>query len=153
MCVGFRHALRISEVLSLDKSNVYDGKLIVQRKKKSDKTTQMLVLSPDDPLFDETPILVLAETCNGKFFPITRQAVDLAVKGYAKIAGIHKDKAHFHALGKHSMAMQLWELTHSLGHIKSYLGHKAMSSTMCYLNEADSMIAQKAVAGLFTKGA
>ena len=60
------------------------------------------------------------------------------------------DQGHYRALavGKHSIAMAIWHATHQLGQIKAYLGHKAMSSSMVYLNEDNSLQAVAAVANL-----
>jgi hypothetical protein len=44
--------------------------------------------------------------------------------------------------------MAIWGETQQPGQIKSYLGHKSMSSTMQYLNESDSLKAQEVVAAL-----
>ena len=83
----------------------------------------------------------------GRLFPFSRQRVDQFIRSYGAIAGIHPDKCHCHAL-KHSMAMLLWDATQNLGQIQSYLGHKAASSTLVYLAEADARKAQAAVAGI-----
>ena len=81
---------------------------------------------------------------NSKLFPFSRQRADQFIRRYAQLAGIHPSKAHMHAL-KHSMAMLLWDKTQSLGQIQGYLGHKAASSTMCYLVEVDNRKAEMAV--------
>ena len=98
-----------------------------------------------DVLFDETPLLAVAAENPNRLFNFSRQWADSFIKKYCALAGIHSDKAHMHAL-RHSFAMLLWDKTHSLGQIKSYLGHRAASSTMCYLVEADSRKAHEAVA-------
>jgi integrase len=79
--------------------------------------------------------------------PLCRQRCDQFMKRYCRLATIHRRKAHFHAF-KHSIAMAIWAETKQPGQIKSYLGHKSMSSTMQYLNESDSQKAQEVVCNL-----
>jgi len=44
--------------------------------------------------------------------------------------------------------MAIWAETKQPGQVKSYLGHKSMSSTMQYLSESDSLKAQEVVSRL-----
>jgi len=44
--------------------------------------------------------------------------------------------------------MAIWDVSKMPGQIKSYLGHRSMSSTMQYLNESDSLKAQEVVSNL-----
>jgi integrase len=74
--------------------------------------------------------------------------MDQFVKVYGALAGIHPDKRHTHAICKHSVAMLIWSATNSLGMIQSYLGHRAASSTLAYLREADAMKAQSVVSAM-----
>jgi integrase len=149
LLVALWHGLRISELINIRGTDVdtKQGTLIVQRLKGSLKTTQPIHVDAD-PLFDESPILALAKEKKGlRLFEVTRQNFDLLIKKYGREAGIHEDKLHMHAL-KHSIAMILWDATHSLGQVRSFLGHKAASSTMAYLVEADAQVAQKALANI-----
>jgi site-specific recombinase XerD len=90
----------------------------------------------------------LAAETPGCLFQFSRQRVDEFLKKYGELADIHPAKRYSHAICKHSLAMLVWDQTHSLGQIQSYLGHKAASSSMCYLVEADARKAQSAVAGI-----
>ena len=146
LVVGLWHGLRVSEIIAIKGSDIADGQLRVKRLKRS-KPTLHLIHRDGDPLFDESPILDMAKA-NERLFPFSRRRVDQFIKKYGEIAGIHPDKCHSHAVCKHSMAMLLWDHTHSLGQIQNYLGHKAASSTLCYLAEADSRKAAAAVAGI-----
>lgn len=141
------HGCRVSELIAITGAHVVDGQLSVKRLKKSNATCQPIHRDAD-PLFDETPLIELArQNPNARLFPFSRQRADQFIRKYAELAGIHPDKAHMHSL-KHSVAMLLWDATNNLGQIQSYLGHKAASSTMCYLVEADARKAQAAVAGI-----
>jgi integrase len=163
LVVGLWHGLRVSELVGrkgytrkngaaipgtpgLCGRDIVDGQLSVQRLKKSKSTCQP-IHKDADPLFDESPLLEMGTDNPGRLFPFSRQRVDQFIRKYGQIAGIHPDKWHAHCL-KHSLAMLLWDATHNLGQIQSYLGHKAASSTLCYLAEADSQKAQAAVAGI-----
>ena len=75
--VMFNHGLRVSEVINLDETNVVDGHLIIQRLKKSRKTTQPL-------LADERALV----TMTGKFFPMNRKTVWRKIQASGKLAGI-----------------------------------------------------------------
>lgn len=148
LALGFWHGLRVSELIQVRGRDIKDGLLSVQRRKNSLMTLQP-IRRDSDPLFDCTPILSMAaENPEGRLFPFCRQRVDQFVRRYAKLAGLHPDKSHSHAVMKHSVAMVLWEETHSLGQIQSYLGHKASSSSLQYLREADHGKAQAAIASL-----
>ena len=140
--LGFWHALRISEIVpsrmkdpnpdsGLRGHQIQDGWICVQRLKSSRRTMQPL--HPDLVELKERARL----NPNGFLFNVSRQRVDEFVKRYAKMAGLHHDKAHFHCAAKHSLAMELWNVTHSLGQIQSYLGHKSAASSLQYLSEVD----------------
>ena len=145
LLVALRHGARVSEIVSLKGSDIQDGQLNLRRLKKS-KATIHPVYKDSNPIFDESPLIKLAKQAGDKrIFNFSRQRVDQFIKKYANEAGIHPNKAHAHAL-KHSCAMLLWDKTHSLGQIQGYLGHKAASSTMCYLAEADKRKAEKVMA-------
>lgn len=148
MVTALWHGMRVSELNNLRGTDITaDGHVIVRRLKGSHTTLQP-IRRDSDPLFDESPIVELARERKGlRLFEISRQHFDRLVKRYGREAGIHEDKLHMHAL-KHSLAMLLWDVTGNLGQLQSYLGHKAASSTLCYLYEADARKAQQALAGI-----
>jgi site-specific recombinase XerD len=148
MLTGLAHGLRISELLAIRGTDISKGYLTVKRLKGSKKTCQPIVRS-DDVLFDCSSILELAKTKgDGVLFNWSRQYMDVLFKKYGSMAGIHPNKCHSHAAMKHSLAMSLWSETHSVGDIQNYLGHRAASSTMCYLYEANAEKVQNAVANI-----
>lgn len=147
LVVGLWHGLRVSEILAIKGRDIVDGQLAVRRLKRSKATVQPIHVDAD-PLFDESPLLEMAAHNPGRLFQFCRQRVDQFIRAYGELAGIHPDKRHAHCVCKHSLAMLLWDQTHSLGQIQSYLGHKAASSTMCYLVEADARKAQSVVVAM-----
>lgn len=150
MLTSFYFGLRVSEAINILGEDVQDGQLAVKRLKNSNKTLQAIPASDNSSPAFRLDLIQRAATAGprGRLFPVSRQRVDQFVKRYARLAGIHRSKAHLHAVGKHSIAMAIWKATQQLGQIKAYLGHKSMSSTMVYLNEDNSMQATAAVAAL-----
>jgi hypothetical protein len=138
----------VSELIQIRGWDIQDGQLSVSRLKRSNTTLQPIRVD-SDPLFDCSPVLEMATgNPESRLFPFSRQRVDQFVRRYARLAGLHLDKAHFHSVCKHSIAMALWNETHSLGQIQSYLGHKSSSSSLQYLREADNGKAIRAVSAI-----
>jgi site-specific recombinase XerD len=150
MLTAFYFGLRVSEVVNILGEDVQDGQLAVKRLKGSNKTLQAIPAGDGSSDAFRLDLIERAASVGprGRLFPVSRQRVDQFVKRYARLAGIHRSKAHLHAVGKHSIAMAIWKSTQQLGQIKAYLGHKSMSSTMVYLNEDSSQQATAAVAAL-----
>lgn len=153
LIVGFFNACRVSELLAIDARDVADGQVSIQRSKNGYRTLQPVHVDAD-VILDCSPLLRLAEEKRGKpkecqlIFRFSRQRVDQFIKRYAELAGIHPDKRHSHAVFRHSLAMSLWDETHSPGQITSFLGHRSASAAMHYLREVDHRRAQTAVAGI-----
>jgi integrase/recombinase XerC len=146
LCMSLWHATRVSEALAIQGRDIQSGLIAIGALKGGNDDLPPIHID-SDPLFDCGPILAIAQVSPGRIFNFSRQRADEFIKRYAAIAGIHPKKAHMHAL-RHSMAMLLWEKTHNLGMIQSYLRHKDPSSTMRYLVESDKQKAQIAVAGI-----
>jgi integrase len=73
MLVGLLHGLRVSEMLAIRGLDICDGKLSVKRPKKSRATLHALRVD-SDPLFDESPLLELAQADpEAKLFRWSRQ--------------------------------------------------------------------------------
>ena len=126
---AFNHGLRVSEVVNLDASNIVDGHLVVQRLKRSRRTTQPLLPNEKDGL------LALAKQ-QGKFFPISRWTADRRLKEYGKKAGIPEHLLHMHCL-KHSCGRLGFKGGMSIPEIQAYLGHKNGGNTMIYLQASE----------------
>src|SRR5437762_4587445 len=92
MLVGLLHGLRVSEMLAIRGHDICDGKLSVKRLKKSRATLHAL-RADTDPLFDESPLLDLARVePDVKLFRWSRQYMDVIIKRYGALAGIHPSK-------------------------------------------------------------
>ena len=124
MLVGLLHGLRGSETLAIRGRDICDGRVSVKRMKKSRPTLHALRID-NDPLFDESPLLELAKaTPEAELFPWSRQYMDIVIKRYAALAGIHPAKRHYHVL-KHSICVLLWQETHDLNAIQDHVGHRS----------------------------
>jgi integrase len=147
MLVGLLHGLRVSETLAIRGRDICDGKLSVKRLKKSRATLHALRID-SDVLFDESPLLELS-TANPdtELFPWSRQYMDVVIKRYSALAGIHPAKRHYHVL-KHSICVLLWQETHDLNAIQDHVGHRSSSSTLVYLRADAAEKAQSTIAGM-----
>jgi integrase len=152
LLVGLLHGLRVSETLAIRGRDICDGRLSVKRLKKSRSTLHALRFDTD-PLFDESPLLALAQAGpNAQLFRWSRQYMDRIVKRYAAVAGIHPSKAHYHVF-KHSICMLLWHETHDLNTIQDHVGHRSSSSTLAYLRADAAQKAQSVITGMSFAGA
>jgi integrase len=147
LLVGLLHGLRVSETLAIRGRDICDGRLAVRRLKKSRATLHALRID-SDPLLDESPLLALAKANpETQLFPWSRQYMDIVIKRYAALAGIHPAKRHYHVL-KHSICVLLWQETHDLNAIQDHVGHRSSSSTLIYLRADAAQKAQMAVVGM-----
>lgn len=147
MLVGLLHGLRVSEMLAIRGRDICDGKLSVKRLKKGRATLHSLRFDRD-PLFDESPLLELAQVDpDARLFPWSRQYMDVIIKRYGALAGLHPSKLHFHTL-KHSICVLLWQETHDLNAIQDHVGHRSSSSTLVYLRADAAQKAQTTIAGM-----
>lgn len=64
--------------------------------------------------------------------PISRKTLDMIMKHYCRLAGIPKEKAHFHVL-KHTRAVELGELGLDIKEIQFWIGHKEIQNTQIYM--------------------
>lgn len=123
--VIFNHGLRISEALALTDENIVSGHLVVQRLKKSRKTTQPLL--PDEQEL---------KSLRGRFFNICRRTFDRRMKEYGTKAGIPEFKLHAHVL-KHTTGRLAYLGGMQVAEIQSYLGHVNGGNTMIYLQATE----------------
>lgn len=144
--VLFYAATRISQALSLRGSDLfrYNGKwaLLVRGAKGGNDVVHYLHFS-DDPAFDMTPLLELAQKrmFSKLFGGLTPQYFNIKLKEIALQAGIHQDYAHSHVF-RHSAAMIIMNRTQRVGAVTKALGHKSASSAFVYLQENDAQLAQ-----------
>lgn len=173
--LGFRHGLRVSELVRMrivddlakrdSFLDVAQGTMIIRRLKGSENTIHDLMPSAN-PLFDERAAVAayLTErdaTKGGDFLFSSRQgggldpsSFNLIFERVCRAAGIGREKAFPHIL-KHSRASLMIKNGAEIAHVKTFLGHRAISSTMVYtqLNDADAVaVAAKVDANLFGEG-
>ncbi len=75
--------------------------------------------------------------------PISRQMLDVLMKGYGEEAAIPKDKRHFHVL-KHSIATHLLDAGAELRFVQDWLGHANIQNTVIYTALVSTSREQKA---------
>lgn len=145
---SFGHALRASEVANLQTTDVQDGQISVARRKGSLFTIQPLLKS-QNRLFDEHRSLVawLQErgTEPGPLFPsrsggraLWRQNVGGLATRYMLKAGIPRELAHHHMFKHSALSHMIRQPGMRLDLVKQFAGHRAISSTMIYLNTTDN---------------
>ena len=128
--VMFNHGLRVSEVINLTEANVQDGYLVIQRLKKSRKTTQPLL--PDEQEL---------RTMTGRFFPMSRWTVARKLQEAGAKAGIPRHRLHPHVL-KHTTGRLGYLGGMGIPELQAYLGHKNGGNTMVYLQADEAEAAQ-----------
>lgn len=129
MWLGFHHGLRVSEILSLSRENVVDGRLVVQRLKKSKKTTQRL-MSPTKELVEK-----LCATVEGRWFTFCRKTLWLHMKQYAAEAGVPTNCSP-HWL-KHTCGRLAYLGGMGVPEIGARLGHKNLGNSLIYMQASD----------------
>lgn len=140
--VAFWHGLRATEVVTFTRDAISDGFLTIQRKKGSLRTVQPLPENSEPLLNLKSALIDYASKANPgePIFKVSRQHFWRLVQRYAKQAGIPAHLAHPHIL-KHSIAMQTIH-TAGIEHVRSWLGHRSISSTGAYLNPSDEATAK-----------
>lgn len=146
--LAYATGARVSQVLTLTGTDVYAAelKIKIHAVKRGRSRFFRLHQDNDNPIWDLTPLVYLA-TRRGAgllFGSLTRQYLDLCFKRYGRAAGVHVDLCHMHCL-RHSIAMQIWDNTHRLGAISTFLCHRDPSSAFQYLQENDGLLADEAV--------
>jgi type 1 fimbriae regulatory protein FimB len=134
--LAYRHGLRASEIglLRVSDLDLIRLRVMLHRLKGS--------LSGEHPLqADEARALKAWLKCRDtdspvlfpsrRGLPISRQMLDVLMKGYGEEAAIPKDKRHFHAL-KHSIATHLLDADADLRFVQDWLGHSNIQNTVIY---------------------
>lgn len=134
--LAYRHGLRASEVgllrvsdLDLKRLRVMfhrlKGSLAGEHPLQADEARSLKAwLKSRDT---DSPILFPSR----RGLPISRQMLDVLMKGYAEEAAIPKDKRHFHVL-KHSIATHLLDAGAELRFVQDWLGHANIQNTVIY---------------------
>lgn len=137
LLVAFNHGLRVTEAIRLEKEQIRDGYLAVQRLKGSLKTVQALVTNPEPLLSEREPLekYVAALQARERLFQMTRFGAHYKIRTYCKKAGIPIHKSSMHKL-KHTCGM-LSIKSAGIENVRQYLGHKSLASTGAYLRVTD----------------
>lgn len=130
---AYSHALRASEVVAIQRDDIKDGCLDVQRLKGSRRTNQPL-LEHANPLLNERQALIaftLQMRPKQKVFPVTRRQFGRIVARHAETVGLpaHKRKPH---MLKHTMGTEIYDKTKDLKLLQNHLGHVRESSSLIY---------------------
>src|ERR1700676_927129 len=82
LCMSLWHATRVSEALAICGRDIQSGLIAIGALKGGNDDLPPIHID-NDPLFDCSPVLVLAAKTPGRLFTFSRQAADLAIKRYA----------------------------------------------------------------------
>jgi integrase len=152
--LAFNHGLRVTEVLNLRLDgdiNWKDRTIRIARLKGSMTTTQALVEMRGKPALSEISAVraylkVRIDDGSGKLFagqkgPLQRWTLTRMFRSFCEqvsqtrvrrgMQPIAANAMHFHSL-KHSIATILASRVDNIFHVKTHLGHAAISSTMQY---------------------
>jgi integrase len=163
--LSFKHGLRVTEVLNLRLDgdiNWKDRTVRIARLKGSMTTTQALVEMRGKPALSEVSALraylkVRIEDGSGKLFtgqkgPLRRWTLTRIFRSFCEqvsqsraqrgMQPIAANAMHFHSL-KHSIATILASRVDNIFHVKTHLGHTAISSTMQYCHPNQKATAAK----------
>lgn len=134
--LAYRHGLRASEVGLLQTGDLDFKKLrmMVHRLKGS--------LAGEHPLQPDEVKAIRSHLRHRKFdspilfpsrrrLPISRYMLDDLMKQYGELAGIPKEKRHFHVL-KHTIATHLLDAGAELRFVQDWLGHANIQNTVIY---------------------
>jgi type 1 fimbriae regulatory protein FimB len=134
--LAYRHGLRASEVGLLQTGDLDFKKLRVMIHRLKGSLSGEHPLQPDElkairshlrNRTHDSPILFPSR----RALPISRYMLDELMKRYGEVAGIPKEKRHFHVL-KHSIATHLLEAGAELRFLQDWLGHANIQNTVIY---------------------
>ncbi len=146
--LAYRHGLRASEIGLLRVSDLDPKRLRVMLHRLKGSLSGEHSLQADEARAlkawlksKETDSPILFPSRRG--LPISRQMLDVLMKGYGEEAGIPKDKRHFHVL-KHSIATHLLDAGADLRFVQDWLGHANIQNTVIYTALVSTSREQKA---------
>jgi type 1 fimbriae regulatory protein FimB len=144
--VAYSHGLRASELVSIVKDDIKEGRLQVQRLKRSNETNQSLHRDQNPLLNEHQALLAFVENLSPKqkLFPLTRRQFGRIVARHAAAAGMPKNKRKPHML-KHTMGAEIYEKTKDLRLVRMRLGHKREASSLIYSGHVTEQLADAEV--------
>lgn len=134
--LAYRHGLRASEIGLLRVSDLDLKRLRVMLHRLKGSLSGEHPLQTDEARAlkawlksrdTDSPILFPSR----RGLPISRQMLDVLMKGYGEEAAIPTDKRHFHVL-KHSIATHLLDASAELRFVQDWLGHSNIQNTVIY---------------------
>ncbi len=134
--LAYRHGLRASEIGLLRVSDLDLKRLRVMLHRLKGSLSGEHPLQADEARAlkawlksrdSDSPILFPSR----RGLPISRQMLDVLMKGYGDEAVIPKDKRHFHVLN-HSIATHLLDAGAELRFLQDWLGHSNIQNTVIY---------------------
>jgi type 1 fimbriae regulatory protein FimB len=134
--LAYRHGLRVSEIGLLQVSDLDLKRLRVMLHRLKGSLSGEHPLQTDEARAlkawlksrnADSPILFPSR----RGLPISRQMLDVLMKGYAEEAAIPEDKRHFHVL-KHTIATHLLDAGAELRFVQDWLGHSNIQNTVIY---------------------
>lgn len=146
--LAYRHGLRASEVGSLHKTDVDFKQLrLMCHRMKGSHSGQHSMEADEARILkaylnsreDSSPLLFPSR----RNLPISRKRLDALIKHYGELAGLPRDKQHFHVL-KHTCATHLLETGDDLRFVQDWLGHSNIQNTVIYTHLVSASRADKA---------
>lgn len=148
--LAVRHGMRCSEVtgLQLDRVNIREQWIRVERLKGSLTTVQTLARHPGQPLLDEVRVLsawLRERTDDGSAYVfnsshggrLDRSSFYRLWRHLAETAGLPPEKWHPH-VAKHTLGSLLARMNASAFLIRQQLGHQSISSSLAYCTVSDA---------------
>ena len=146
--IAYRHGLRASEIGRLRRDDLDLKRMRVTLSRLKGSLGGVHPMQVDEVRLlkaylksreDDSAILFPSN----RFLPISRAQLDVLMKQYGELAGIPKEKRHFHVL-KHSIATHLLEAGADLRFVQDWLGHADIESTVVYAAIVNPTREQKA---------
>jgi type 1 fimbriae regulatory protein FimB len=146
--LAYRHGLRASEVGRFHKTDVDFKQLRIYCHRLKGSYSGQHTMEPDEARIlkayvnsreDDSPLLFPSR----RNLPISRKRLDALMKHYGELAGLPRDKQHFHVL-KHTCATHLLETGDDLRFVQDWLGHSNIQNTVIYTHLVSASRAEKA---------
>lgn len=133
--VGLSTALRVSDILSLKKSDIKDGFVRI----KTQKTKQYRMIALNDSCREKLEVYVKDMQEDQLLFPIQRQWVHKMMKWAADQVGLDKRFVSTHVMRK-TAAYHFYKRTKDIVRTQEFLGHRSSTETKKYLMITDEEV-------------
>lgn len=146
--IAYWHGLRASEVGRLHKTDVDFKQLRIMCHRLKGSYSGQHTMEPDEVRIlkaylnsreDNSPLLFPSH----RNLPISRKRLDALMKHYGELAGLPRDKQHFHVL-KHTCATHPLEIGDDLRFVQDWLGHSNIQNTVIYTHLVSAPRTEKA---------